>query len=319
MKLDSTIINQVNHILEITGQPYQKYEPMGWVETDCYKWGNRTSLQDLSKSIPPKLKEAFQRFYSSMQHKIESDPQKMLDEFFAKEPVDTQTAYANYLKLQKDMTETTLPTPPDLTPSLQLQQASERVLKLLSQENFRINGTFDMEAYLQQSDELMNAEYPELQEERRMLSQKLFDYQQQIQSKSYQKKVTLEKVRKLLDGKMVVAYRTGIEWEGTSSAEYETIVLVPSEDQFDVLRIEQTQGNNHPLSNEELILFLEQLDQKYGVDITGATRDGLEFYLKNIPQGEDARSLGQELLSICPDLGEASVNFPTGKVCLWWD
>ena len=319
MKLDSTIIIQVNQILKINGKPYQKYEAKGRMETDCYIWSKITGLQSANKSIPPKLLKAFQRFNISMSQESESDPQEKLDDFIAKEPIEIQSAYANYVKLQKEMIETTLPTPPDLTPSPQLKQASDRVLEQLSNENFTKNGKFNMESYIQRCDELMTSEYPELQEERRMISQRVFDYQQQIQNKSNQQKLTLENVRKLLYGKMVVAYRKGIEWEGTSSAEYDSIVLVPSEDQFDVLRIEQTQGNNHPLSNEGLIKFLEQLDQKYGVDITGATRDGVEFFLKKIPQGKAARTLGKELLSICPDMNEAPENFPTGKVSLWWD
>lgn len=70
---------------------------------------------------------------------------------------------------------------------------------------------------------------------------------------------------------------------------------------------------------EDIIAKLKNLDEKFGIKIIGAGWDGVEFILKRIPKGPEARELGKWLLEFCPDIYKAQKKFPEGKVSLWWD
>jgi hypothetical protein len=122
----------------------------------------------------------------------------------------------------------------------------------------------------------------------------------------------LEKVRAQLLNDPVIAYDGGSDM-------FECIVVAPTENQFDILRYERTQGANRGLQTEDIVDRLQVLDEKYGIDIVGATTDSVEFTLKRIPKGREARELGEWLLDFCPDLYEAPASFPDGRMALWWD
>jgi hypothetical protein len=100
---------------------------------------------------------------------------------------------------------------------------------------------------------------------------------------------------------------------------YGDVVVAPAIDQFDILLIEQTNGANRGLLTEDIISSLEQLNDRYGLDIVNAGFDHVTFILKRIPTGDEAEDLGQSLLRLCPDLGEAPKDMAEGKVSLWWD
>jgi hypothetical protein len=107
--------------------------------------------------------------------------------------------------------------------------------------------------------------------------------------------------------------------KGTPFMAYGDVVVAPAIDQFDILLIEQTNGANRGLLTEDIISSLEQLNDRYGLDIVNAGFDHVTFILKRIPTGDEAEDLGQSLLRLCPDLGEAPKDMAEGKVSLWWD
>jgi hypothetical protein len=121
----------------------------------------------------------------------------------------------------------------------------------------------------------------------------------------------------LLQGEPLLAYATGIYHDIPSVPK--TIVVAPTTDQFEILRYERTDGANYDIWTEDIIEKLKTLDEEFGIEITGATIAGVEFLLKRIPTGEEARKLGVRLLEFCPDLYEAPTSFADGKVSLWWD
>lgn len=129
----------------------------------------------------------------------------------------------------------------------------------------------------------------------------------------------LAQVREVLRGYPVIAYKGELVWADVTATAYEHLVVAPTIDQFDILRIERTNAANYGMLTEELIAKLKVLDTKYEIEITGASFSAVEFVLKQIPTGENARELGQWLLEFCPDLFEAPTSFPAGRVALWWD
>jgi hypothetical protein len=129
----------------------------------------------------------------------------------------------------------------------------------------------------------------------------------------------LWKVRELLKDKPVVAYRANLSWMAFDVAFAGLLVVAPTADQYDVLRVEETNGANYELGTEDVIERLKELDTKFGVDVIGADFAVVEFMLGRIPEGQEAIKLGEWLLDFCPDLGEAPTEFNKGRVALWWD
>jgi len=157
---------------------------------------------------------------------------------------------------------------------------------------------------------------PELQDKLQALRPKLLEFGKEQENWHRTRKNTLKKARKLLQHDPVIAYWLETEWEISI---LETIVVAPITDQFEVLQLEQTDGGNYGISNEDIVSRLKLLDKEYGIDIVGANSSGLDFVLKRIPKGMEARELGKMLLEFCPDLYKAPRSFPKGKVSLWWD
>jgi len=128
------------------------------------------------------------------------------------------------------------------------------------------------------------------------------------------------KVRELLKDEPVIVYRGDLGAEG--SVEIGTaslLVVAPTIDQFDILRIEHTDGVNYGWDTEKIIEKLKEFDSEFGIDIVGASCCAVEFLLKRIPKGNEARKLGRRLLKFCPDIYKAPTSFRKGRVALWWD
>lgn len=130
---------------------------------------------------------------------------------------------------------------------------------------------------------------------------------------------TLKRVRHLLTHEPVIAYKGNLSFLDITMTLADRIVVAPTTDQFDILRIELTNGADYGLETEDIIAELQQLDSKYGIDLLGASDRAIEFLLKRMPEGEEIHELAERLLQFCPDIGEAPEGFPGGRVALWWD
>ncbi len=123
----------------------------------------------------------------------------------------------------------------------------------------------------------------------------------------------LTKIRDTLRSEKIVAYLDG-------PVEFPTgIVVASTSDQYDTLRIERTEAGNYGMGTEDVIAKLEILDEKYGIDIVQAGNANVQFVLKRIPKGNEARELERWLLDFCPDLDVYPQDLAGGRVSLWWD
>lgn len=104
------------------------------------------------------------------------------------------------------------------------------------------------------------------------------------------------------------------------------VVLGKGESQFDILRIAETDACNYDMMTEELIEKLQEYDRAFGIDITQAETDTVQFFLKNEP--EDWKWFCKDLYDFCPDIvdqgcGNLEVLENEIKkrkaVFLWWD
>ncbi|MEM6483665.1 MAG: DUF4253 domain-containing protein [Pseudomonadota bacterium] len=104
------------------------------------------------------------------------------------------------------------------------------------------------------------------------------------------------------------------------------LVVISSNDQFDVLRAAQTDGINYGLTNADIVAKLQEWDALYGVDIWHAETDTIELTLDRLP--EDIEAFSNEIYAFCPDIvdqgsgevGEIGDYLKASKaVYLWWD
>ena len=124
----------------------------------------------------------------------------------------------------------------------------------------------------------------------------------------------LYEVRDLLKGDPVFAYFSVISSNFGGGPGF---VVAPVVDQFDILRIEETGGNNVWLDTDDIIEKLRFFDQEFGVDILSANGSGVLFKVVRSPQGQAA----EELMDWVERFWAMEYERPDDlhRVALWWD
>ncbi|MCA9955740.1 MAG: DUF4253 domain-containing protein [Anaerolineales bacterium] len=110
----------------------------------------------------------------------------------------------------------------------------------------------------------------------------------------------------LLQSKQVPHYVAGLN-----------LVIVDSLDVFDILRVEQTAGENYDLDNEAIIAQLNSWEKQFGLQILKASSSGVTIQFRNLPR--NSKKLRQELIAFCPDMDEVSHQDLKVPLDLWWD
>jgi hypothetical protein len=104
------------------------------------------------------------------------------------------------------------------------------------------------------------------------------------------------------------------------------VSLIRTQDQWDVLRLQQTDGINYDITTDSLITLLKQFDKKYSIRVLGAGLDWCEFSIEEEPV--DWMALAREVYAICPDVvdqGTGTVEElaremnANNRLFLWWD
>jgi hypothetical protein len=95
--------------------------------------------------------------------------------------------------------------------------------------------------------------------------------------------------RAIADDKAFAYFGVERTWGDSGLASYQPcIVLAPTVDQFDAIRIEQTQQPHADLDPIEIIRVLQSLDVKYGLDLLAAEMSTFEFQLTNMSKTQKA-------------------------------
>jgi hypothetical protein len=106
----------------------------------------------------------------------------------------------------------------------------------------------------------------------------------------------------------------------------EKIGVLKGTDQYDILRIMHTNGNEYDISNQDVIDWLKEWEKRAPFDIVGADSDWVEIEFIALPA--DLKAFAQEVYDICPDAvdqGPGSVDGlvkeirKTKHLFLWWD
>jgi hypothetical protein len=104
------------------------------------------------------------------------------------------------------------------------------------------------------------------------------------------------------------------------------LALIKGSDQFEILRIQGTNGINYDIGNDEVITRLKEWNAIYPLDIIGAGLDFVEAAFVKAP--EDMEAFAGKVYEFCPDVvdqGTGTVKAlaaqmrRSGALYLWWD
>ncbi len=97
------------------------------------------------------------------------------------------------------------------------------------------------------------------------------------------------------------------------------LIAMPDADPFEFLRINQTRGNNHPVSTEKIIGALRKMEQGPGVSVVCALPDYAEFVFERPAAPDERRRIRERLHRLCPSAEDLAGGIRLGRVSLWWD
>jgi len=104
------------------------------------------------------------------------------------------------------------------------------------------------------------------------------------------------------------------------------VAIIKSNDQFDILRVKQTDGINFGLDNNAVITQLKKWHELYPFEIIGADLDWVEAEF--IQQPTDMLQFAKEVYKFCPDVVEQGTETVerlaremkrSNTLYLWWD
>lgn len=104
------------------------------------------------------------------------------------------------------------------------------------------------------------------------------------------------------------------------------LVVLMSDDKFDILRAAKSDGINYDITNEKVIEKLQSWDRKYTIDIWQAETDTIQITVKELPK--DLKLFAKEVYEFCPDIvdqGSGEISDISDylqaekAIYLWWD
>lgn len=104
------------------------------------------------------------------------------------------------------------------------------------------------------------------------------------------------------------------------------VAIIKTQDQFDILRVKQTDAANFGLDNNAVITQLKKWHELYPFEITGADLDWVEAEF--IQQPKDMLQFAKEVYKFCPDVVEQGTETVerlaqemkrSNTLYLWWD
>jgi hypothetical protein len=114
--------------------------------------------------------------------------------------------------------------------------------------------------------------------------------------------------------------------EMNAGLKIEKIGILKGTDQYEILRIMQTNGDDYDISNQDVIERLKEWEIHSPFDIIGADNDWVEIEFRSLPR--DLKAFAEEVYDFCPDAVDqgpgstaelAKEIQKTKKLFLWWD
>ncbi|MDH4162724.1 MAG: DUF4253 domain-containing protein [Nitrospirota bacterium] len=104
------------------------------------------------------------------------------------------------------------------------------------------------------------------------------------------------------------------------------IGIIKGTDQYDILRIMYTNGEEDDVSHDEVIEKLKAWEKRFPFDIIGAEHDWVELQFRTLPM--DVKSFADDVYDFCPDAVDEDLGTvvelvkdlkATKRLYLWWE
>lgn len=104
------------------------------------------------------------------------------------------------------------------------------------------------------------------------------------------------------------------------------IGIIKGTDQYDILKVMHTNGDDDDISHEEVVEKLKGWEKRFAFDIIGAENDWVEIDFRIIPR--DIKVFADEIYDFCPDAVDEGAGSlaalikeinTTKKLMLWWN
>jgi hypothetical protein len=114
--------------------------------------------------------------------------------------------------------------------------------------------------------------------------------------------------------------------EMNAGLKIDKIGILKGTDQYEILRIMQTNGDDYDIANQDVIERLKEWELHSPFDILGADNDWVEIEFRSLPR--DLKAFAEEVYDFCPDAVDqgpgstaelAKEIQKTNKLFLWWD
>ena len=108
--------------------------------------------------------------------------------------------------------------------------------------------------------------------------------------------------------------------------EPDVVGILKTTDKYEILRQMQTNGTNWDIDNDSVISIIKSFDEKYSLELIGASGEYCEFIIKNEPKSWFG--LAEEVYKVCPDVVDqgsgdikalAAEMQKTKQLYFWWD
>jgi len=114
--------------------------------------------------------------------------------------------------------------------------------------------------------------------------------------------------------------------EMNAGIKIDTIGILKGNDQYEILRIMHTDGDEYEITNQDVIDRLKEWEKGSSFDIVGADNDWVELEFKALPK--DLKTFVEEVYEFCPDAVDEGPGSTaelarelqqTKRLFLWWD
>jgi len=114
--------------------------------------------------------------------------------------------------------------------------------------------------------------------------------------------------------------------EINSSLKVDRIGIIKGTDQYEILRIMHTNGDDDDVSHEDVIAKLKQWEKRIRFEIVGAENDWVEIEFRTMPQ--DLKAFAEDVYELSPDTVDEGTGSlaelirdisATKRLVLWWN
>jgi hypothetical protein len=108
----------------------------------------------------------------------------------------------------------------------------------------------------------------------------------------------------------------------------DAIIVLPTHDQWLVVRAAATNGANYDILTPAVLRWLKRLDQRHPFTVYGAGIDFVEGRFAEAPHGAEAMRLARQMYRFSPDIVDQGTDTvpalaheleQSGTLYLWWD